>query len=124
MKLELSSPFSWSICIVATGMAGALNLAAVESLYVHLSVEWMLACMLFISVYATVAARQAYVHARKWPKILIVILFPLSFLHLIFDAPIGLNIGITIFNLLLWGVAYRLTGKLIRLSLKNTLNLS
>lgn len=120
MKLQLSTPFSWAICIVATGMAGVLNLAAVESLYGNLSVEWMLACMLFISVYATLAARQAYLHARKWPKTVIVLLFPLSFLHLMFDAPIALSIGVTVFNLLLWAVAYRLTDKLIRLSPKNS----
>lgn len=105
-------------------MTGALNLAAVESLYGNLSAEWMLACMLFISVYAFLAARQAYVYARKLPKNLIALSFPLSFLHLLFDAPIALNIGVTVFNLLLWAVAYRLTGKLIRLSPKNTLNLS
>lgn len=105
-------------------MTGALNLAAVDSLYGNLSAEWMLACMLFISVYAFLAARQAYVYARKWPKNLIALSFPLSFFHLLFDASIALNIGITLFNLLLWAVAYRLTVKLIRLSPKNTLNLS
>lgn len=124
MNLQLSTPFSWAICIVSLSVATGLNLAATDALFGPFPVEWMIVGMIACATYAFISTRQAYVYARKWPKTLIVVLFPLSFLHLIFDAPIALNVGITVFNLLLWGVGYRLTRKLIRLSPKNTLNLS
>lgn len=116
MKFQLPVPYIWSFYIVTVGLSLTLNLAGAQEVIGQLEWHWMMTGLLFISTYALLTARQLYTHGRLWPKKALLFTFPLSFVHLIFNGPISINLGLCAVNLFFWWVAYRLSGRLAEVS--------
>ena len=116
MNLNISAPYVWSLYIVFAGLVLTLNLAGVQIIIGQLEWDWMLTCLILISLYAVLTARQLYTHGRIWPQKALFFSFPFSFVHLLFDAPMWLNAAVCIVNLFVWWAAYRLSGRLAAVS--------
>lgn len=116
MKFEISTPYVWSFYMVTTGLSLTLNFAGTQEMTGLLEWNWVMTGLLLISVYSLLTARQLYTHGRLWPKKALLFTFPLSFVHLLFDAPLWLNATICMVNLFFWWAAYRLSGRLAKLS--------
>lgn len=116
MKLEISTPYVWSLYMVGTGITLILNFLALESMFSPLDWHWMMTTSILISLYALLTARQLYTHGRTWPQKALLVFFPLSFVHLLFNGPISINLALCAVNLFFWWVAYRLSGRLAKLS--------
>ena len=116
MKLEISTPYIWSFYIVCTVIALTFNLAAIKAFLGQLPFLLFMGGMIFCSLYAVLTARQLYTYGRIWPQKIIWFLFPVSFLHFYHSAPLSWIFGIFGVNLFFWWVAYRLSGRLAKLS--------
>lgn len=112
MRIKLPVPYVWSIYIVSTGLALLLNFAVLEDLLMDLEWWGVQIAIGLLSLYSYLTARQLYTHGRMWPKKALLFVFPLSFLHLFLDVPTPYAVGLCVFNLLFWWVAYRLSGRL------------
>lgn len=116
MKFKIPVPYVWSLYIVFTDLALTLNLAGAQTIIGELAWDRMLSCLLLISFYAVLTARQLYTHGRIWPQKALFFSLPLSFIHLLFDGPFSINLGLFLVNMLFWWVAYCLSGRLAAVS--------
>lgn len=112
MKTGATTPFWLSVYFISTAMTLSSQFAVIEHLFMDLP-WWGIQIGIFVSsLYSLLTLRQLYTHGRTWPKRALLLVFPLSFLHLLPDVPIPYAIGLCAFTLLLWWVAYRLSGRL------------
>jgi len=116
MNLRLTVPYVWSIYIISTALSLSLQFAGIEHLLMNLEWWGVQIGLCLASLYSYLSARQLYTHGRTWPQKAFLIFFPLSFVHLLFNGPISIDVGLCAVNLLFWWVAYRLSGRLAKLS--------
>jgi hypothetical protein len=116
MKFQLPVPYIWSLYIVSTVLTLSSQFAVVDHLFVNFEWWGVQIGLGFVSLYAVLTARQLYTHGRTWPKRALLLVFPLSFLHLLPDVPIPYGVGLFVATLFFWWAAYRLSGRLAAVS--------
>lgn len=124
MKFNLypkENKYVWSLCIITTAMAFSLSLAAVSNYLLPDSVWFPLAGMLISGIYSIEVARQSYKYQRRWPQWSMMPLSSCAMFSLLDPPTFAVGVGVVIFNLLLWFVAYKLSTRLVLISPRNSM---
>jgi hypothetical protein len=108
--------FTWSLCIMCACASSTLGLAATYTFFKPLPVWLPMLGMLLCGFFGVECARQSYVLQRSWPARSMLFLWPFALFSL-FNSPIfAIGAGLSVFNLILWFFAYKLTRRLVLLS--------